>query len=59
MDLRRRAVDALDLVPRLAVPAGSQRAAVLFHECDDNARGYPSGYLHDGGDIEYIVVDLR
>jgi len=41
--------------------AGGQRVYYVFILVldDDNARGYPSGYIHDGGDIEYIVIDLR
>ena len=26
---------------------------------DDNSRGYPSTFLHDGIDVEFLVVDLR
>ena len=31
---------------------------VLIVLDDDNSRGYPSAYLHDGTDMEFILVDL-
>ena len=31
---------------------------VLIVLDDDNSRGYPSEYFHDGSDMEFIVLDL-
>ncbi|HEY4705450.1 MAG TPA: hypothetical protein VII27_06935, partial [Thermoplasmata archaeon] len=38
--------------------AGVRFWVVLIVLDDDNTRGYPSPYLHDGTDMEFIVVDL-